>query len=168
MNLNRSKKVAILLCAIIITFGAIGLFMPIIPERLPQNIWSADAYRRIYPRLKGAADKINQHVLSRGEYPSQAYNLVIERGETSFRSSLFGTTRAGYSIKDKIAFGTLLPAAVPFLDYNLADKTAKLAPDNAENFLSWLDSEDAVEMLSKENTKKANKPEMKTPRKPSD
>lgn len=142
--------------------------MPIIPERLPKNIWSADAYRIIYPRLKGAADKINQHVLSGGEYPSQAYNLVIERGETSFRRSLFGTTRAGYSIKDKIAFGTLLPAAVPFLDYNLADKTAKLTPDNAENFLSWLDSEEAVEMLSKENTKKANKLEMATPRKPSD
>jgi hypothetical protein len=168
MNLNRSKKVAILLCAIIITFGAIGFFMPIIPERLPQNIWSADAYRRIDPRLKGAADKINQHVLSGGEFSSPAYNLVIELGSTSYRKSLFGTTRAGYATKETIAYGTFLPAALPFLDYNLADKTAQLTPDNAENFLSWLDSEGAVKILSKESTKKANMPEMATPRKPSD
>ncbi len=146
MKLRKEK--ALWLSGAILLLLIVGFIVPIIPERLPNEIWSTEAHRNIDSQLELGANRINDLVLVDGQFPKPAYNLAAIVGDTTYRHSIFGTSRAGSSVISTIVYGTFLPQGVPYLDYDSKEMIAKITPANFYNFMNWLATEEAERLLS--------------------
>jgi hypothetical protein len=147
MKLRKEK--AIWFSVTIVLSLIVGFIVPIVPERLPNEIWSTDAHRKIDSQLELGANRINDLVLVDGQFPKPAYNLAVIVGDTTYRHSIFGSSRAGTSVTSTIVYGTFLPEGIPFLDYDSKEEIAKITPANFDDFMHWLTTEEAEKLLSK-------------------
>ena len=136
-KMKHSKSLLIFFVCIVVCI-LLTLLAPIVPRNLPEDVWDTDKFTIIDQRLKEAAAVIEHEVTSSGEFPPDPYNLIAIHGTNEIRDSLFGTSHFGVSTKDTIAYGGLVPAALPFLEYDHKAKTARITPANLEPFLNWL------------------------------
>lgn len=119
-----------------------ALTLPIVPERLPADVWSEEEFEEVKPVIDAAGEKLNQFTFAlteAGYDPPVTYNLYGKSGLTSKWRTLLGSWSFGTSRQSTWSFGTWILPGVPFLRYDSEEETVQITPGNLEDFLSWVE-----------------------------